>query len=188
MRSRLAHALYSLTLRALSPVYVLRLLVRSGQEPAYRKRIRERFGLYRRKLPRASQLRPHVWLHAVSMGETRAAKPLVRELRERVPGMRLVLTCSTANGPSCRHVGTDKEFERPDISRRCRQKQDLHRTFRHCHAELLRRGRSVANRFDLHLVGSALGGCHEAVKDDGERFRGYIPDGDLSTRRTYRTL
>ena len=98
MRSRLAHALYSLTLRALSPVYVLRLLVRSGQEPAYRKRIRERFGLYRRKLPRASQLRPHVWLHAVSMGETRAAKPLVRELRERVPGMRLVLTCSTATG------------------------------------------------------------------------------------------
>ncbi len=98
MPAGLAHALYTLVLRALAPVYVLRLLVRGGQEPAYRKRIGERFGLYRRKLPRASDERPHVWLHAVSMGETRAAKPLIQALRERVPGMRLVLTCSTATG------------------------------------------------------------------------------------------
>jgi 3-deoxy-D-manno-octulosonic-acid transferase len=98
MPASLAHALYSLMLRALSPVYVLRLLLRGREEPSYRKRIRERFGIYRRKLPRSSQARPHVWLHAVSMGETRAAKPLIQALRERVPGMRLVLTCSTATG------------------------------------------------------------------------------------------
>jgi 3-deoxy-D-manno-octulosonic-acid transferase len=96
--SKLTHTLYGLLLRLLSPVYVLRLLLRSREEPAYRRRIRERFGLYRRKLPRPTPGRPHVWVHAVSFGETKAAKPLVAALRESVPGMRLVLTCSTATG------------------------------------------------------------------------------------------
>lgn len=39
-----------------------------------------------------------VWLHAVSLGETRAAAPLVQALRASVPGMRLLLTHTTATG------------------------------------------------------------------------------------------
>lgn len=41
---------------------------------------------------------PRVWLHAVSLGETRAAGPLVQALRNLLPGMQLLLTTSTATG------------------------------------------------------------------------------------------
>ncbi len=98
MPRTLASALYSFALWALTPLYLLRLWLRGREEPAYRKRIGERFGLYRRPLPKAVEKRRHVWVHAVSYGETRAAKPLVEALREAVTDMRLVLTCSTATG------------------------------------------------------------------------------------------
>jgi 3-deoxy-D-manno-octulosonic-acid transferase len=39
-----------------------------------------------------------VWIHAVSLGETRAAKALVDALREQMPAMRLLLTHGTATG------------------------------------------------------------------------------------------
>src|SRR5690606_19502308 len=39
-----------------------------------------------------------VWVHAVSLGETRAAALLVHELRRSLPGMRLLLTHGTATG------------------------------------------------------------------------------------------
>jgi len=39
-----------------------------------------------------------VWIHAVSLGETRAAEPLIRQLRVEQPGLRLLLTHSTATG------------------------------------------------------------------------------------------
>ena len=99
MRSRLARALYTLVLSLLTPVYLLRLWLRGREEPAYRKRIGERFARYRRsmRVDRAGP-GPSVWVHAVSYGETRAAKPLVLALREALPSMRLVLTCSTATG------------------------------------------------------------------------------------------
>jgi len=41
---------------------------------------------------------PLVWIHAVSLGETRAASILLAALRERLPGMRLLLTHGTATG------------------------------------------------------------------------------------------
>ena len=41
---------------------------------------------------------PVVWVHAVSLGEARAAQPLVQALREAIPGMRLLLTHTTATG------------------------------------------------------------------------------------------
>jgi 3-deoxy-D-manno-octulosonic-acid transferase len=39
-----------------------------------------------------------LWLHAVSLGEARAATPLVNALRAQQPGMRLLLTHGTATG------------------------------------------------------------------------------------------
>src|SRR5690242_9652698 len=42
--------------------------------------------------------RPVVWLHCVSVGETNAARPLVRELRERFPEHRLVVSTTTKTG------------------------------------------------------------------------------------------
>jgi 3-deoxy-D-manno-octulosonic-acid transferase len=83
-------------LRLLTPAYFARLWWRGQREPVYRKRIGERLGLYSQPPRRGKG--GVVWIHAVSFGETRAAAPLVEALRRELPGMRLLLTCSTATG------------------------------------------------------------------------------------------
>lgn len=89
----LARHLYSGLLRLLKPVYVLRLWWRGRAEPLYRHAIGERLGDYR-GTPQAGAL----WVHAVSLGETRAAAALIEALRRQHPGLRLLLTHSTATG------------------------------------------------------------------------------------------
>ncbi len=101
MLSLLARWLYSFSLWLLTPVYVARLWWRGRAEPAYRKRIGERFGRYR--LPPRRGQGGVVWVHAVSLGETRAAAPLVAALRQELPHMRMLLTCSTATGVMAGH-------------------------------------------------------------------------------------
>lgn len=93
-RDRLARAGYSTLLRGLTPVYLARLWWRGQREPAYRRAMGERLGWYREPPAEPGSL----WVHAVSLGETRAAAPLVAALRARRPGLRLLLTCSTATG------------------------------------------------------------------------------------------
>jgi 3-deoxy-D-manno-octulosonic-acid transferase len=94
MPAALARVLYGALLRLLTPAYLLRLLWRSRREPEYRRRLGERLGWYRAPVAPALTL----WLHAVSLGETRAAAPLVQALRAHRPGLRLLLTCGTATG------------------------------------------------------------------------------------------
>ena len=50
----------------------------------------------------APQAAPLIWVHAVSVGETRAAEPLVRALLERYPRHRILLTHMTPTGPAHR--------------------------------------------------------------------------------------
>jgi 3-deoxy-D-manno-octulosonic-acid transferase len=88
-----ARALYSALLWLLQPVYVLRLWWRGRAEPLYRARLGERFGRYAEP-PSVGW----IWLHAVSLGETRAAAALVDALRAEHPAMRLLLTHGTATG------------------------------------------------------------------------------------------
>ena len=92
-RERAAWVVYSLVLRLLQPLYALRLHWRGRVEPLYRERVAERFGFYA-DAPSSGW----VWVHAVSLGETRAAAALIAALRERIPGMRLLLTHGTATG------------------------------------------------------------------------------------------
>ena len=92
-REQLARGGYSTLLRLLKPAYVMRLWWRGRAEPLYRHAIGERLGSYR-----GDRSEGWVWVHAVSLGETRAAGALVDALRERIPGMRLLLTHSTATG------------------------------------------------------------------------------------------
>ena len=98
MREGLASALiatvYAALLRLLTPLYLLRLWRRGTQEPLYRQAMGERLGLYGE--PNAAPGR--LWIHAVSLGETRAASALITALREREPGLRILLTQSTATG------------------------------------------------------------------------------------------
>jgi 3-deoxy-D-manno-octulosonic-acid transferase len=91
---RLSRWLYGAALRLLTPLYLLKLWRRGRAEPLYRTRLRERLGFYERPADRSGAL----WLHAVSLGETRAAAPLIAELRRRQPGLRLLLTHGTATG------------------------------------------------------------------------------------------
>ncbi|MGP1685039.1 MAG: glycosyltransferase N-terminal domain-containing protein, partial [Giesbergeria sp.] len=64
---------YRLLLWLLFPWALAHLWWRGRRQPAYREHIAERFGWYH-----ASPKRPVIWLHAVSVGETRAAEPLAR--------------------------------------------------------------------------------------------------------------
>jgi 3-deoxy-D-manno-octulosonic-acid transferase len=90
---KLARSGYSTLLHVLTPVYLLRLYWRGRQEPLYRHAIAERMGSYR-GAPSAGWL----WVHAVSLGETRAASALIDALRAARPGVRLLLTHGTATG------------------------------------------------------------------------------------------
>ena len=94
MKQALALWLYGALLRLVTPLYLLRLWRRGAAEPPYRQHFGERLALYGGAAPGHGWL----WVHAVSLGETRAAAPLINALREREPGLRLLLTCSTATG------------------------------------------------------------------------------------------
>jgi 3-deoxy-D-manno-octulosonic-acid transferase len=92
-RARLS--MYSALLWCLAPLVLLRLAWRARAEPPYGQAIGERFGGAGRDGPAAPGA---LWLHAVSLGETRAAEPLLAALRARQPGLRLLLTHGTATG------------------------------------------------------------------------------------------
>jgi 3-deoxy-D-manno-octulosonic-acid transferase len=85
---------YSALVCALLPVALTRLAWRARREPGYRQHLGERFGLYEH----APGGKRTLWVHAVSVGETHAAEPLVRALLERYPNERIVLTHTTPAG------------------------------------------------------------------------------------------
>jgi 3-deoxy-D-manno-octulosonic-acid transferase len=92
-RERVARGGYSTLLGLIKPLYLLRLWWRGRTEPLYRHALAERLGVYG-----DAPFHGWVWVHAVSLGETRAAAALVQGLRALRPGMRLLLTHGTATG------------------------------------------------------------------------------------------
>jgi len=78
-----------------APFAALYLLWRSRKQPEYRAQWGERFGWARYT---RSSARPLLWVHAVSVGETRAAEPLIVALLERFPQHDLLLTHMTPTG------------------------------------------------------------------------------------------
>ena len=87
------HAVYNWFLRLLFPYVLLRLMWRGLRNPDYWRRIPERFGYI------APLTAPRlIWIHAVSVGEVRAAVPLVHELEERYPDHALLITTMTPTG------------------------------------------------------------------------------------------
>jgi 3-deoxy-D-manno-octulosonic-acid transferase len=85
--------IYTLAWLGLLPVAFLYLLWRARRQPEYRRHWAERLGMI--DLP---DHRPLIWLHAVSVGETQAAKPLVQALLERYPDHALLITHATPTG------------------------------------------------------------------------------------------
>ncbi len=93
--SRMILALYSSLMRLAQPLLRRKMARRARQEPGYGVAVDERFGCYTQPPEITSEL---VWLHAVSLGETRTAAVLIKALRAQYPGLRLLLTHGTATG------------------------------------------------------------------------------------------
>ncbi len=113
-----ARTLYSTVMWLAQPLLRRKLRRRAVAEPGYAHAVDERFGHYAPGRPAGTDTRrtvmpapataamghrgepgaPWVWIHAVSLGETRAAAILLTALRRQWPGMRLLLTHGTATG------------------------------------------------------------------------------------------
>ena len=85
--------LYSLLFYLAQPLIWLRLAWRARKQPEYLQHVGERYGFYPEK-PNA----PLLWLHVVSVGETRAAEPLIKALLDDYPDHALLLTHMTPTG------------------------------------------------------------------------------------------
>lgn len=86
--------LYSFLWWLILPLALFRLWWRGRKEPGYRRHVAERLGYY----PPAAVMENAIWVHAVSVGETRAAEPLVRALLAAFPQKHILLTCMTPAG------------------------------------------------------------------------------------------
>lgn len=89
-------AIYSVLMRALWPLACWRWRQRAKVESLYGQFLAERAGDYSSVAVGGDA--PLFWVHAVSLGETRAAASLVAALRQALPGWRLLLTHGTATG------------------------------------------------------------------------------------------
>ena len=85
--------LYTVLFHLGLPFIALRLWLRSRKAPAYAQRIGERFAMG------LAPMQPGgIWVHAVSVGESIAAAPMIRALLARYPQLPITITCMTPTG------------------------------------------------------------------------------------------
>ena len=94
--------LYQLTWHVFLPLVLFRLWWKARKEPRYLQNLGERLGFYQ-----VNSIKNPIWIHAVSVGETRAATPIIKALIEQ--GHCILLTHTTPTG---RQTGFElfKEF------------------------------------------------------------------------------
>lgn len=93
LSSMIARLSYTLLWVLALPFVLLRLSWRARLQPGYLHHVGERLGRYRVRTPARV-----IWIHAVSVGETRAAEPLVRALLARCPDHSILITHMTPTG------------------------------------------------------------------------------------------
>ena len=117
------------------PLVLVRLWWRGRSEPGYRLHIRERLGIYptlshQRLEHRLKQRHAMIWVHAVSVGETRAAEPLIQRLLVEYPDRTILLTHMTPTGRA-----TGASLFKPGTVLQCYLPYDIpwliHRFIRH---------------------------------------------------------
>ena len=91
--------LYSILLTLILPFVPVKLLWRGFKQPAYLRHWGERFGFYNTPVNKAI-----IWLHCVSVGETRAAEPLVKALQRQYPLHQILITHGTPTGREASEV------------------------------------------------------------------------------------
>ncbi len=85
--------IYTFLLYLLLPLTPLKLLWRARKQPEYLAHWQERYGFYKFSLNK-----PVIWLHCVSVGETRAAEPLIKALLAQYPNHEILLSHTTPTG------------------------------------------------------------------------------------------
>lgn len=85
--------IYTVLLWLLLPYVFIHLFWRARKQPEYLQHIAERFGFYT-----VNSDKPIIWLHTVSVGETRAAASLIQGLQEAYPEHQILLTHTTPTG------------------------------------------------------------------------------------------
>lgn len=93
LQAKVIWFVYSVLWFLLLPLVMLRLAYRAWKAPEYAKRVFERFGVFSYSSPKES-----IWVHAVSVGETLAAAPLIKALLKRYPDCEIVVTTMTPTG------------------------------------------------------------------------------------------
>lgn len=89
----MARFVYTIIFFLAQPLVWLRLAWRARKQPEYLQHISERYGHYRQAAPKDL-----LWLHLVSVGETRAAEPLIKALLDTYPDHHLLMTHMTPTG------------------------------------------------------------------------------------------
>ena len=102
----LAYNIFSIFLLFPVVLYHLYRSVSRSRPPAFR----ERFGYIPPLLVAEIRKRPTIWLHAVSVGESIAARPLLKALRSRYPGHSILISNTTETGRGISSTFPEKDF------------------------------------------------------------------------------
>jgi 3-deoxy-D-manno-octulosonic-acid transferase len=101
--------LYNLLITLLAPIWVPVMLVRTFRRKE-RPNWSERSGNFELSLP-AKSGRPRLWVHAVSVGEVIAVRPILKEIRKRLPEMEIVLSVTTSSGHQTAREGDRSGYD-----------------------------------------------------------------------------
>ncbi len=86
--------LYTLLLALAAPLLLFGLYRHKPNKPKFGKRWKEHFG----STPKLDGQNQPLWIHAVSVGESLAAIPLIKAIKEKTPDQVIVVTTTTSTG------------------------------------------------------------------------------------------
>ncbi|ELR8703393.1 lipid IV(A) 3-deoxy-D-manno-octulosonic acid transferase [Vibrio vulnificus] len=86
--------LYTLLLALAAPLLLFGLYRSKPNKPKFGKRWKEHFGI----TPTLDGQNQPLWIHAVSVGESLAAVPLIKAIKEKTPDQVIVVTTTTSTG------------------------------------------------------------------------------------------
>lgn len=84
---------YTVLIYMVALLLPIKLLWRGLKQPEYRQHVRERYGYYTQTVNA-----PLIWVHCVSVGETRATQPLIHALLAQYPQHQILITHGTPTG------------------------------------------------------------------------------------------
>lgn len=85
---------YTLILALVAPLLLFGLYKSKPNKPKFGKRWKEHFGI----TPKLTSNQRPIWIHAVSVGESIAATPLIKEIKKQNPEQPIIVTTTTSTG------------------------------------------------------------------------------------------